>query len=113
MYHGWKYDATGQCVEQPFEDTVNPGARFKERVKIAGYPVRALSGLLFAYLGPLPAPELPHWGPLTWDECVRDIALAETSMQLAADARELIDPIHVEWLHTYFGRWAQQQERGS
>ena len=30
MYHGWKYDATGRCVEQPFEETVNPEARFKD-----------------------------------------------------------------------------------
>ena len=24
MYHGWMFDATGQCIEQPFEETVHP-----------------------------------------------------------------------------------------
>ena len=29
MYHGWMYDETGQCIEQPFEETVHPDGRFK------------------------------------------------------------------------------------
>ena len=24
MYHGWMYDSAGQCVAQPFEDTIHP-----------------------------------------------------------------------------------------
>ncbi|MBM2812568.1 MAG: pobA 2 [Chloroflexi bacterium] len=46
MYHGWRYDGTGQCVEQPGEDE-GPAAR----VKIASYPVEEYLGLIFAYLG--------------------------------------------------------------
>src|SRR5487761_1280364 len=61
QYHGWMYDSTGQCIEQPFEETVNPEARFKDRVKLAGYPVQELGGLMFAYLGPEPVPLMPHW----------------------------------------------------
>ena len=38
MYHGWMMDETGQCIEQPFEETVHPDGRFKEKVKVAGYP---------------------------------------------------------------------------
>src|SRR5579884_1163962 len=40
QYHGWKFDARGQCIEAPFEDTVNPEARFRDRIKIVGYPVQ-------------------------------------------------------------------------
>ena len=46
LYHGWKYDGAGQCVEQPSED---PG--FAAQVKIASYPVHEYLGLVFAYLG--------------------------------------------------------------
>ena len=53
MYHGWMYDETGQCIEQPFEETVHPDGRFKEKVRIAGYPVEEMGGLLWAYLGPI------------------------------------------------------------
>jgi len=45
-YHGWKYDATGQCVEQPGEEE-----GFASKVKIRSYPVKEYLGLIFAYLG--------------------------------------------------------------
>lgn len=46
FYHGWMYDAAGQCVEQPAEDEA-----FAAKVHIDGYPVRIFQGLVFAYLG--------------------------------------------------------------
>ncbi len=52
MYHGWKYDGTGQCVERPAEEDVG-----LPNVKIAGYPVHEYSGLVFAYLGNGAPPE--------------------------------------------------------
>jgi len=45
-YHGWMYDATGQCVEQPGEDPA-----FAQRVRIRSYPTEEYLGLIFAYLG--------------------------------------------------------------
>lgn len=46
MYHGWKYDATGQCVDRPAE---RPGS--EAAIRIAAYPVHEYSGLVFAWLG--------------------------------------------------------------
>ena len=46
MYHGWKYDATGQCVERPAE---RPGT--EADIRIAAYPVHEYCGLIFAWLG--------------------------------------------------------------
>ncbi len=57
-YHGWKYDAQGRVVELPFEPA---GSLLKEEVKHPAYPVQKLGGVLFAYLGPQPAPLLPRW----------------------------------------------------
>ena len=31
MYHGWMMDETGQCIEQPFEETVHPMAASRRR----------------------------------------------------------------------------------
>src|SRR5690349_9926407 len=45
-YHGWMYDAAGQCVEQPGEDPA-----FAQRVRIRSYPTEEYLGLIFAYLG--------------------------------------------------------------
>src|SRR5262249_6735266 len=33
-YHGWKFDETGQCVDQPFEDTTHPQDRFAEKCSL-------------------------------------------------------------------------------
>src|SRR6266566_1508090 len=60
-YHGWLFDETGRCLHQPFEERAHPHARFREKVAINAYPVRELAGLLWAYLGPEPAPLLPDW----------------------------------------------------
>lgn len=46
IYHGWKYDSSGQCTEAPAE-----GSSFARHVKISGYPVREYAGLLFIYMG--------------------------------------------------------------
>ena len=46
-YHGWRFDESGQCVEQPAEPKP-----FCERVrKLASYPTLEAHGLIFAYLG--------------------------------------------------------------
>src|SRR4051812_15193247 len=44
-YHGWKYDACGRCLEQPFE---TPEIRYKEEISHLAYPVVKSAGLLFA-----------------------------------------------------------------
>jgi phthalate 4,5-dioxygenase oxygenase subunit len=46
-YHGWKFDVTGQCVDQRSE--LHP---FFERIKITSYPVRESGGIVWTYLGP-------------------------------------------------------------
>ena len=57
-YHGWLYDERGTCLETPLEP---PDSRFKEKVSIKNYQVQELGGLIFAYMGPEPAPLLPRW----------------------------------------------------
>ena len=113
MYHGWMFDETGQCIEQPFEETVHPDGRFKEKVKIAGYPVEIAAGLVFAYLGPQPVPFLPKWEPLTWENSIRDIAVSHLPCNWLQCQENSLDPVHVEWMHVYFGRYTQEQDAWS
>jgi 5,5'-dehydrodivanillate O-demethylase len=56
FYHGWKYDGSGQCIEQPAED-----AGFCQKIRVGSYPVQEYLGLIFAYLGDGEPPELPRW----------------------------------------------------
>jgi 5,5'-dehydrodivanillate O-demethylase len=108
QYHGWKFNHAGQCVEQPFEDTIHPEDNFKARCGIAAYPVEELAGLVFAYLGPQPAPLLPRWEPLVWDHVVRDIAITELPCNWVQCQENSVDPVHTEWLHSYFGNYVDQ-----
>ncbi|WP_119421304.1 Rieske 2Fe-2S domain-containing protein [Desertibaculum subflavum] len=58
VYHGWKFDVTGQCVDMP---NVLPHEDFKHKVKARAFPVVERAGLVWAYLGaravPPPLPE--------------------------------------------------------
>ena len=58
-YHGWQYDQSGQCVDQPAEPK-----SFAAKVKIASYPVEEYFGFIWIYLGESPVPELPRWPEL-------------------------------------------------
>jgi phthalate 4,5-dioxygenase oxygenase subunit len=49
IYHGWKFDVNGECMDMPTE----PEERgFKERVKIQAYPVHEANGIVWTYMGP-------------------------------------------------------------
>jgi phenylpropionate dioxygenase-like ring-hydroxylating dioxygenase large terminal subunit len=62
LYHGWKFDIEGRCVDVPNEP---PGSNFNEQIRITAYPCIEKNGIIWAYLGanrknPPPLPE-PGW----------------------------------------------------
>ena len=71
-YHGWMFDGTGQCIEQPLEP---PDSTFKTRVAVTGYRVQEMGGLIWAWMGPDPehAPLLPEWDLFTRPDGFRQI----------------------------------------
>ena len=97
-YHGWRYDETGACIDQPYEDTTSPKPS-KAGCEIKAYPVRECAGLLWAYMGPLPAPELPVWEPFNWQNGFREIVLADVPCNWFQAQENSIDPVHFEWMH--------------
>jgi 5,5'-dehydrodivanillate O-demethylase len=58
-YHGWRFDGTGQCVEQPNEDRP-----FCDKVRVRTYPTQEYAGLVFAYFGEGEAPPFPRYPDL-------------------------------------------------
>ena len=101
-YHGWQWDRSGSCLAQPFEDVANGG--FKDRVRIKAYKVETKAGLVWAYLGPEPAPLLPTWEPFTWPNGFVQIVFSEVPCNWVQCQENSIDPIHFEWLHA---QWSQ------
>jgi 5,5'-dehydrodivanillate O-demethylase len=98
-YHGWLFGEAGGCLEQPFDDTAHPEARFRDKVRIASYPVRELAGLLWAYMGPQPAPLLPNWEPFGWKNGFVQIVTSIVPCNWFQAQENSIDPIHFEWMH--------------
>jgi len=96
-YHGWKFDRGGRCLEQPAEP---PESTFKDRIRHRAYPVEKLAGLLYAYLGPEPAPLVPRW-----DVLVREDGKRWTIIDSLIDCNWIqpmensVDPAHLYWLH--------------
>ena len=105
-YHGWRFCSGGRCLEQPFEDTVNPAARFKDKISMTAYPVKAQAGLLWVYMGPDPVPPLPLWEPFSWDRGFVHVFFAEVPCNWFQCQENSIDPVHFEWLHM---NWLNQQ----
>ncbi len=106
-YHGWMYDASGQCIEQPAED---PEHNFAGRVKIAAYPAQELGGLIWAYIGPAPAPLLPRWDIFVEDNVFRQAGTTVVPCNWLQCQENAVDTVHVEWMHGAFGQYALERK---
>ena len=106
-YHGWKYNGAGRCVEQPFEETVDRG--FKDKIQLASYSAEELGGLIFAYLGPKPAPLVPRWDLLVEEGSWREVGTTVTACNWMQTVENILDPVHVEWLHGVFRNYAAER----
>src|SRR5438046_913804 len=98
-YHGWLFDSAGACLQQPFEEIARPEARFRDKIRTTAYPVQVKAGLLWAYLGPAPAPLVPDWD-LFGERGYKQIVFSEIPCNWFQGQENSIDPIHFEWLHS-------------
>src|SRR5262249_26816113 len=56
VYHGWKFDTTGACVDMPSEPAES---NFRSKVKARAYPCRERNGIIWAYMGPRSGDQIP------------------------------------------------------
>ncbi|MGV6874711.1 Rieske 2Fe-2S domain-containing protein [Pseudochelatococcus sp. B33] len=106
-YHGWLFNETGKCVERPMEGA--PQAEIKQKLK--GYPVQELGGLVFAYMGPLPAPDLPRWDLLVWPNAIRQIGITILDCNWLQCQENTGDPAHSAWTHGYLFEYAISRQK--
>jgi len=78
VYHGWKFDRAGNCVDMPSEP---PESLFKSKVNITAYPTWEGGGFVWTYMGPpgtmppppdyelVRAPETHRYVSKTYEEC--------------------------------------------
>ena len=69
-----------------------------------------MGGLIWAYLGPKPAPLLPRWDLLVWDNVVRSIESTVLPCNWVQIQENSVDSVHLEWLHGHYGSWVLQRK---
>src|SRR4051794_19579048 len=95
FYHGWKYDASGQCVEMPAEDV-----SFPAKVRIASYPTREYLGLIWAYLGEGEAPAFPRYAEFEDFDGVIEIDSYVRRCNYFQNLENSLDMCHVGFVHS-------------
>jgi len=108
-YHGWRYNETGLCIEQPYEQAADPDS-LRPRIALKAYPAQELGGMIWAYLGPRPAPLIPHWEPLVRENSLRDVGATVIPCNWLQIMENSLDPVHTEWLHSAFTNYSLERQ---
>ncbi len=98
VYHGWKHDVPGQCVDMPSEPEEST---FKHRIRATTYPCVERCGTIWTYMGPEnPPPPLPA---LEWMDLPEAHHVASKRVQYSNWVQAMegdIDQSHVSFLHS-------------
>lgn len=98
VYHGWKFDISGNVLDMPVEPE---SSRFKNKVKIKAYPCRERNGMIWAYMGTeAEAPPLPNfeWNLVPAENVVVTFRVQECNWLQALEGE--IDSAHAPILHS-------------
>ena len=97
VYHGWKFDVNGACVDLPSEPADSP---MKAGAGIKSYPTVERGGVVWAYLGPRAA--MPAEPDYEWTRAPETHRAASKSFQDSNYLQGLeggLDTAHVSFLH--------------
>ena len=98
VYHGWKFDVTGRCVDMPSEPAESA---YKDKVRALAYPCRDVNGMIWTYMGPRTTP--PPFPPfeittLPAEQVYPPIMMLEECNWVQALEGD-IDSSHIDWVH--------------
>src|SRR5579864_6854461 len=110
VYHGWKFDVDGHCIDMPNEPAESD---FKSKVKAVAYPTTERGGVVWAYLGPRTTPPpLPDLEGNMQAESASSARATQLPCNWLQVLEGDIDTTHVGFLH-YGGLKAEDQIPGS
>ena len=100
VYHGWKFDVDGNCVDIPSEP--NPGKTLLKKAKLKSYPAVARNGVVWMYMGPQekrPA-RLPEFEWARLGEMHRAVTKRLQRNNWTQAVEGGIDLAHISFLHS-------------
>jgi phenylpropionate dioxygenase-like ring-hydroxylating dioxygenase large terminal subunit len=98
VYHGWKFDVSGACVDLP---NAPEGATYKDKVKIKAYPAEDKGDLIWAYMGP--AERKPPFPEFEWTKLPRSHRYVTKFIEQCNYLQAMegdYDPSHARFLHS-------------
>jgi phthalate 4,5-dioxygenase oxygenase subunit len=101
VYHGWKFDTSGACVDMPSESAES---NFKNKVRINAYPTHESGGVIWTYMGPRET--MTGFRDFGTDSLTREEWRASkmySSCNWVQAMEGNMDTAHISWLHQYFG----------
>lgn len=96
IFHGWKFDVSGQCVETPSE--ANPN--FCKTVKVRSYRVREAGGVCWVYLGEGEPPVFPDYEYFDAPAEYRRARVGICESNWTHNFETLLDSAHIGLLHS-------------
>lgn len=98
IYHGWLYDVSGRCLEQPGEPG---GGEHRDSIRHPAYPCEEAGGVIFTYMGPGKPPLLPNYEFLNVSPDHRFITKIFHECNYLQANEGNIDPVHLSFLHRF------------
>jgi phthalate 4,5-dioxygenase oxygenase subunit len=102
LYHGWKFDVNGLCVDMPNEPE---SSGFRAKIKQTAYMLREEGEVVWAYLGdPATAPAFPiyRWAKVRPEQRITGKWIQEANWMQSLEGG--IDTSHASFLHRRFDR---------
>jgi phthalate 4,5-dioxygenase oxygenase subunit len=97
VYHGWKFDRTGACVDMPSEP---PDSLFKTKVTIESYPTWEAAGFVWTYMGPAEhLPAVPDYELLRAPAKQRWVSKSLQDSNYLQALEGGVDTSHTHFLH--------------
>lgn len=101
LFHGWKFDSAGACLEAPGQ-----GGTLVERTRVATYPAADHHGLIFGYFGAGEPPALPdifgfskRFGRDMESARVHDVGTYRRLCNYYINVENVLDLAHVPFTH--------------
>jgi phthalate 4,5-dioxygenase len=99
VYHGWKFDLTGKCVDMPSEPAES---NFRHKVRTRAYPTRDINHMIWVYMGPREEPPpFPEFDIVTLP--IEQVSMPRLMMEESNWFQNLegdIDSVHIDYLHS-------------
>jgi phenylpropionate dioxygenase-like ring-hydroxylating dioxygenase large terminal subunit len=110
-YHGWRFNGGGECVKIP---SIGKDGKIPGRTRIDAYPVQEKYGIVFGFLGDLPAAErpgiyeIPEYGQEGWR--ANEVMTFDVNYNYERSIENGLDPAHNEFVHPTHGYSGEKED---